>query len=196
MTPNLSILIPSLACRRHLLARLMERLEPQLNDRIEVLAFVDNGERAIGAKRQRLLEMSLGQWVCFVDDDDLVSPDYCHRIAEALSHDPDVVGFRLIQYIDGELAAHAIHSVNAAGWRSRQEKNGLLKHDRTPNHLNPVRREMALSIGYKPQNVGEDADYAKRLRTAYPAMREQFVDADLYEYWYVTDRSHETRNHK
>lgn len=150
-----------------------------------LLKLRDDGDETIGMKRQRLLQSADTPYVAFVDDDDLVSPDYVSRIVGAIrEHDPDVIGFRLAQYDDGDLAAKTVHSVAAKTWHTEWTPGQLPLHYRTPNHLNPVRREMALSIGYDDtRNFGEDSDYSNRLFEKYPQMKEHFIDAELYLYY-------------
>lgn len=193
MKPILSILVPTLACRHELLGRLIARLSPQVGDDCVVNVLRDDGQETIGRKRQRLLESSVTPFVSFVDDDDLVSPDYCRKVIAAIRSGCDVVGFRLNQYDDGELSAHAIHTVAAKRWYT-DVATGI--HYRTPNHLNPVRRKMALAVGYLDRNNGEDSDYSERLFAAFPNMREAFIDADLYLYFRRTVRLGERCNPK
>ena len=76
MNKKLSILICSLASRADKLQRLMNVLQPQINDSVELLVKTDNGEMPIGKKRNLLLEEASGAYIAFVDDDDLVSEDY------------------------------------------------------------------------------------------------------------------------
>jgi hypothetical protein len=187
MPADWGILIVTLVRRRQFLARLMRRLEPQLNSRVNVYTLEDQGAETIGTKRKRLLEAADEPWLCFVDDDDLVSEDYVSSICGALDENPDVVGFKLRYLEDGVLKGTSMHSVQSKAW-STQRKDGLDLHYRTPNHLNPVRTEMARSISFKPMNTGEDADYSHRLFKAYPDMREVFIDKFLYTYEYRTPR--------
>lgn len=187
MTPLLSILVPTLACRDEFFAKLQACLLPQLGDEVVLLKLRDDGKETIGAKRQRLLEGASTPYVAFVDDDDLVSPQYCSRIVEALKTKPDVVGFRLLQFDNGHFAAQSIHSVTSGRWYTDVE-TGV--HYRTPNHLNPIRRKLALSVGFRDDmNFGEDADYSIRLFEKHPKMREFFINDDLYFYYRRTERN-------
>jgi len=189
LTPLLSILIPTLPDRRPLLGRLWERLRPQVDaagGAVAVLPLPDDGKLTVGRKRQLLLQAAATPYVAFVDDDDLVSDDYCPCVLEGLRAGADVVGFRLNHYTDGVLTGHAIHSLRVSEWKYEHDPAaGLYFYERTPNHLNPIRRELALSIGYKSLDTGEDADYSRRLFERHGAtMREHFVDAPLYHYFY------------
>jgi len=192
VTPTLAILIPTLPERRELLARLLRRLRPQRHG-VQVVTLSDRGDLLIGEKRQRLLEdpRVTAPYVAFVDDDDLVSPDYCPRVLAAIAGGADVVGFRLQCYFDGELEGEAIHSLSMGTWLHEPGKfdearnhRTLSLYRRTPNHLNPIRRELALSVGYRAMRTGEDADYSRRLFDRHGAtMKEHFIDAYLYHYY-------------
>jgi hypothetical protein len=187
MSADLGILIVTMEQRKPYLARLMRVLEPQLNDRVDVLTL--DGAGMIGEKRQRLLESCDARWCCSVDDDDLVAPNYVSAILTRLDKDPDVVGFRLRYFHDGQLRGKSYHSVVAnphKKWKTvvTSRRPHEVTHYRTPNHLNPVRREMALAVGFKPLNSGEDHDFSDRLYRKFPAMREEFIDEFLYTYLY------------
>jgi len=177
MTPTLSILICSLDRRKHLLDRLVECLRPQLSEAIEVLVETDDGLMTIGEKRNLLVSRSSGRWVCFVDDDDLVSDDYCPSILKALESEPDCVGFIGRITVDGNerVWKHFHHSIRNTSWF---EKNGHFF--RCPNHLNPIRRELVVQVPFPHRSFGEDHDFSLRI---YPLLKsEVFIDKVLYRY--------------
>ena len=76
----MSILVCTTTERKHFLDRLLDTLNKQITDRIEVIVESDDGIMKIGKKRNMLLDKASGDYVCFVDDDDLVSDDYCEKI--------------------------------------------------------------------------------------------------------------------
>lgn len=185
MNPLWQILIVTLTSRRHWLSRLNDKLRPQLVEGVEILTLEDDGERTIGEKRQALLEQSTAPWVCFFDDDDLPSDDYVSRIVPVLqAGECDLVGFNQLQYQDGRL--RQIHALsydqdNLPGGLPR----GVGRGRREPNHLCPVRRELALRVGFpKDRNAGEDSAYAVGLLRLRPQPREHFIPSVLYEYHY------------
>jgi glycosyltransferase involved in cell wall biosynthesis len=176
-----------------LLADLIRRLV--IPEGVELLILCDNGESTIGAKRQFLLENATAPWVCFFDDDDLPSPDYFRRIMEVIAsaNPPEVVGFRLRYFEDDIWLGSAIHSYAAPNIDTPNLPAGGQRQERMPNHLNPVRRELALRAGFPVEkNHGEDADYARALARLNP--RETFIDAFLYDYRYRTKRNGEVTN--
>lgn len=93
MTPRLSILIPSLLCRRARLAGLLDALEAQsVGKPVEIIVLSDNGRMTIGEKRNRLFQAAGGEYLCGIDDDDTVSRDYVDSILGELGG-TDVVTF-------------------------------------------------------------------------------------------------------
>lgn len=178
----LSILICSLHERAAMLSALLANLELQDCPEIEILIDVDNGETTIGAKRNRLLDRAQGEYVCFIDDDDHVPPDYVSAILKALATRPDCVGFRLMFYQNGLHRGDAIHSLRFERYDQHRGRNRMWTYDRTPNHLNPIKREIVQQVRFPEINRSEDTDFATRIR---PLLKtEVFVDQVLYHYLY------------
>jgi hypothetical protein len=173
VTATLGILIATIPRRRHYLTRLMERLTPQLTDDVRVRLDADE-HTTIGGKRQRLLSESAERFLAWIDDDDTVSPRYCASILEAIHRDsPDIVGFQVRKFVDGQLREVQTHSLVAPGIK------------RIPSHLNPVRREVALAVGFRPLAEDEDADYSQRMHAMFGnTLRESYIDEPMYDYLY------------
>lgn len=173
---TLSILIPTLFTRRDLCAALIAELERQGGD-VQILTAEDNGHHTVGAKRNMLLQRAEGEYVCFIDDDDWPSADYIESIMSALQHGPDCVGFKgwltmrrkrwewiisnSLPYVDAQINRETVY----------------LRHT---NHLAPVRREIALSVGFPDKRHAEDHAYAVGLRGRLTT--EVFIDKHLYTY--------------
>ena len=178
----LSILICTIPERAKQLQRLMDHLRPQIpfDGTVEVIIQEENrssnGGPTIGANRNSLLEKAGGTYVCFVDDDDMVSEDYVERILEALMTGPHVVGIEG-HYTQGENKPILFrHSMQYDKWFT--DDKGVLC--RCPNHLNPVLRELALKAGFPDQNHGEDHEYSKALL---PLLKtEEMIDSVIYFY--------------
>jgi len=169
-----SILICSLHSRVELLRRLLIVLKQQTLSSVEILVDVDNGEISTGAKRNRLLQKAQGTYVAFVDDDDMVSNDYVSKILNAVQSKPDVVGMTgMLHNANGNFLFY--HSLAHKKW---YKKDGA--YYRNPNHLDPVKRELALQIGFPDWDSEEDKDYSKRLL---PLLKtEQVVEGIIYYY--------------
>ena len=171
-TPRLSILIAALDKREKSLRELLDILHQQIFAlanpwQVEIRVARDRGELPVGTKRQRLLREAGGDFVCFIDDDDLVAPTYVADILFAIDRQPgvDCVVFGGRLEVDGRFAGPFDYSI--AHQRYYQVGN---RYFRTPNHLCPVRRDLAIQVGFKAVNCGEDTDYARRL---YPLLKTQ-----------------------
>lgn len=188
--PLLSILIPTMPCRKEYLDRLMLVLEPQAAGKsVEILLERDAGDHdgglQIGQKRNALVARSRGLFVAFVDDDDLVSVDYVDRILSAIINNPgiDCIGIEGQMTVDGQagFAKPFYHSIANKAWR---EEKGV--YYRPPNHLNPIRRELVAQVSFLPVSFGEDRDFSARI---YPLLRREIVlQGTLYYYLYRRER--------
>lgn len=180
---SLSILICSLRSREKSLNSLLENLEKQKTSEIEIITDIDNGEITVGAKRQRLLERASGLFVAFIDDDDLVSSQYCSEIRKSiLGHPrglPDCCGMQGLWHIGKET------KYIFWGLQYDWERIGKRYYIGT-NHITPVRREIALQAGFPDISSGEDQEYGRRVRKI--AKVESKIDTPLY--FYMCDPSH------
>jgi glycosyltransferase involved in cell wall biosynthesis len=188
--PLWSILVPTLGERRHLFERLMTRvLLPQLDPhggRVRVIGWFNNGNPPLPVIRQQMVETAGTEYVSFVDDDDLVSPDYVQRIVTALEERPDYVGFQVQCYSDGRPTAVAYHSLEYRRWR-----NLPTRYERDISHINPVRRELALRADFSVARSGraEDRAWAEQLRRARVLRTQAVIPRILYHYLYSTNRT-------
>lgn len=181
---RLSILICSVKQRQDLLKRLLESLQKQKTPEIEILTEVDDGNIKIGKKRNMLLEKAKGDYLCFIDDDDLVSEDYVKKILSAIHNNPDCCSLEGIYTVDGKNPTRFIHSVDYNKWETVTE-NGETVYLRCPNHLNAVKRELAVIVGFKDElSQGEDRDYSERLL---PLLKtESKINGSIYKYLFIS----------
>lgn len=159
---RLSILIATMPQRASLLERLLDHLWAQVLRRpTEVEVLVDGAGGTTGAKRNRLLQQAIGDFVAFVDDDDWVCHDYVDRTLDAIGKVPeaDCVEFQGAIMLPGQPEERFHHSTEYASWF---KKDGIYR--RCPNHLNAVRRTLALSVGFPDQTVYEDRDFSTRIQ--------------------------------
>lgn len=178
MRKRLSILICSLNSRAHLLKRLRSVLDPQLTDEVEVIVNADDGQLSIGDKRNALLQAATGDYIAFIDDDDLVRTTYVQSVLAAIQTNPDCVGIEGVITTNGNPNGRLfIHSLRYHIWF---EDNGV--YYRNPNHLSPVKRELALKTGFPSINHGEDHDYSKRLLPLLNS--EVYIKGPIYHYDY------------
>ena len=157
MDIKLQILVPTMPVRAPLLKKLLATLQKQINCHPGARFMVDDGDGSIGAKRQRMIEAATAEYICFVDDDDRISPDYLDRIMPCLASGPDVVGITMHVRMDGKdyhpspIFRHSLRFRDNTGWRD---------NDRPPHHLCPMRREIALRSRFPDLMWGEDYNFA------------------------------------
>lgn len=89
----LSVLIPSIPNRAIKLASLMACLSAQDDPRLEVIVLTDNKRRHLGAKRNEMMRMAQGEYVCHIDDDEMLAPDFLAALAPELVYGADLVHY-------------------------------------------------------------------------------------------------------
>lgn len=179
----LSVLICSLEKRAKMLAALTAELNRQraqygLIDDVEILSSVDGGAMSIGGKRNHLMRQATGKYVCYVDDDDSVSDDYLYLMVNACRLQPEVDCVGIVGDIlwRGEHCSF-VHSIIYSEWKYEGGQ-----FFRPPNHLNPVKREIAMRFPFVEKNKGEDFDYSCAMQRAGALQSEAMVPATVYFY--------------
>lgn len=187
MTPKspkrykLSILICTLESRKPLFSQLMIMLKAQKTSEVEILFECDKGELSIGGKRNKLLKRATGDYVCFIDDDDSVDARYVELILEALKSNPDCVKLIGIMSTNGRNQRRFEHSIKFYNYF---ELNTI--YCRPPNHLNPIKRSIAIKFKFPEINMGEDTDWAMQISRSMLLQKEAVIDIPIYHYRFVT----------
>ena len=147
---KLSILIPTITKRQIMLARLMRILQPQLTDETELIIDCDDGERTIGKKRNDLMAKAKGDYIVFIDDDDLITDNYVSELMRGISTGLDVVCVNAIHTTDGYLPRLVI-DLPYQEWKEAHDiyLRGVQWRD-------AVKREIAISVPYPDIRFGED----------------------------------------
>ena len=187
MSKDLSILICSLHAREQMRNNLLKQLSKQKTDSVEILVETDNGEMLIGDKRNFLLKNAKGKYVAFVDDDDEVSEDYVSKILNGIKEEPDCCSLEGIVTTDGKKRRKFVHSLKYNRWF---ESKGV--YYRNPNHLNAIKRELALEVGFTSKSHGEDRDFSMAIL---PLLKtEHYIEGPIYYYKYVKKNLTERKN--
>lgn len=170
MNASLSVLIATVPERAKgfgaLWIELCRQAEP-FGDSVELLSDErpranQSGGVSIGAKRNDLLKAATGTHVVFFDDDDWPMPSYISAIMAALKTDPDCVGQLIKHTSDGRRAPDCVHSLRFKAWSNgpvRTPGFGMV-YQRNVTHRNPVRRTIALQVGFPDLRWGEDQPYS------------------------------------
>lgn len=195
---RLSVCVCSIFTREAYLARLLACLRPQFAavSGVEFLLAVDGGEQSIGAKRNRLLQQARGEFIVFIDDDDLVTPDYLSQVLSAIVRNPgvDCITYRSRRFENGVFEADCIYSLANTTNSGREDRNGIRTYLRWPYHVTPIRRSLAVQVAFPEIDHTEDTQWVVKLK---PLLRtECHLPLPLYEYWWRSDRSAETTHLK
>jgi len=178
----LSILIPTLPERDHLLAKMLDSLGQHQG--IEVL--IDSRGRHIttGQKRNELISRAHGEYVVFIDDDDYVTPDYLPSIMEALLTRPDVITFEGWYTENGRNRVDWVIKLGER-YEARTEK-GKYMFFRFPNHLCPVKKSIASRVAFPHITQGEDYAWAVKLQ---PLLKSSVhIPKQIYHYAFRTNK--------
>ena len=185
-----SILILTQPTRVEFLKCLLAVLLPQVQaaEGVELIVSMCDPKLTLGANREQMRQKAEGEYLCFVDDDDLVPENYVERILPLLDG-VDYIGFQLHQSIDGEQIGTSSHSLRHSNWNDAPgPKAGLFSRDIT--YLNPMRRELALLEPIKGGR-GEDVRWADVMRARGVVKTEHYLDEVMYLYqkhtWHEAD---------
>lgn len=196
---KLSIMICSVDARWYFLSRLRHLLHQQtlncatgndtqnlctLENQIEIV--IDYGAPnaiTIGEKRNRLISNSRGEFVCFVDDDDLVNTSYIPLVVNKLASHAgvDCINLKGHMYTNGKFIKPFVHSVIHKEWKETPKE-----YCRPPNHLNPIRRSIVTRFPFRHINKGEDRDFSLRISSS--LKNEAKIEDCLYYYLYVAKK--------
>lgn len=177
MEVALSILIATMPKRLNQLDDLMAILIPQVkNEPVEVIIDPVVSYN-IGTKRNKLLSKAKGEYIVFIDDDDTISENYVWSILQACSIGNDCIGISGT-YRKDMGRTHQWHISKEYG--SWYEKHGV--YFRTPNHISPVKRHLALAAGFPEISFGEDYEYSMRLLSL--LRTETIINGNIYHYEY------------
>lgn len=172
---KLSILICTLHERSKSLDDLLVDLRQQsVSKQVEIIWLGDNRSMTTGAKRNALLSIAKGEYVVFIDDDDKVSKDYVNAIYSAIDMNCDVICFN-VKYTCEAYTRPVYYSMYY-----EKDKNLPASFERIPNHLMAVKRKLAVKAGYPNVTIGEDSEYAGRLKPL--LSNEVQLNKTLYEY--------------
>lgn len=179
----IDILIPTIEARADKFNALVERLGKLIGDKpIKVITMSDNGEMTTGAKRNALLGFAQSEYVCFIDDDDNVSDNYIELMYKAAQSGCDCASLVGLITFDGKNPRYFIHSLKYDHYHEGKE------YYRPPNHLNLIKREIAVKFKFPDKYISEDTDWAMQLVRAGALKTEYPISETIYFYKYITKK--------
>lgn len=196
MKPILSILIPTIPGRKEMFHKLVHELDQQcgiLAEAHPTLGFVSlhfeggqpflNGGLSIGKKRQALVKEAIGKYLCFLDDDENIAPNYVETLVRLCQHNADVVTFRNLTTTD-----HYWTIVDMSlNYKVNDQASPNFITRRRPWHICPVKSEFAKLYPFEDINYGEDYDWMSKVLTH--CTTEVHTDAVLHMYRHSSIKS-------
>lgn len=167
----LSILIPTLPARYEMFKALSNKVNEQVtfcdtvHPTLGVVQILVNGEPSfrdggpsIGEKRQRLLDAATGRYVCYLDDDEDIAPDYVETLLRLCNQGQDVCTFNSFVKVKDfwGLVKMDLNNPN-----DQMTDIGVTR--RTPWHICPIRRVYAQASRFNNANAAEDSDWLSRV---------------------------------
>ncbi len=192
---TLSILICHLPKRKNFLDALLRSLDDQIagdydedgTDQylwkqnyqdVEILIHASPYD-SVGEKRNRLLNSAIGDYVCFIDDDDRVIEKYISLLFAGIHKGVDCCSLKGIITEDGLNPKTFIHSIRYTSW---YEKDGI--YYRYPNHLSCIKSSIAKQFRFPEINTGEDHNWSTQIFDSKLIKSEHWIEEPIYFYDY------------
>lgn len=138
-----------------------------------------------GLVRNELINTCNSDYVCHIDDDDIIPVYYIEEILRAIKSKPDVVGLRceVISMVTDMKRQFVLSKQykECFSLPSRNHIDGV--YYRNVSHLNPIRRELAIKAGFTKDNH-EDNRYSDALVPILNDKTEVFIDRIMYYYFH------------
>jgi glycosyltransferase involved in cell wall biosynthesis len=163
MSKLLTICIPTLPIRVEKYAALVIQLRKQiraekLENQVQLLTYGDSKEVTIGEKRNWFVRAAKGKYIAWLDDDDRISKSYIPSLVKGCLSNSDCVTFEG-EYWENNLK-HSDFIISKLVTKDYNEKQ--LMH-RRPNHLCPVRLDIAKLCPFPHKQVSEDSAYSEQV---------------------------------
>lgn len=184
----LSVLIPTVPQREQMFTELLTYLMNQAQElpegTVEILWDSSPvGTMTTGEKRNLLLSKSVGRYVWFIDDDDWVSETALNDIMEGIKYDPDSFAINGMWSENGQKNTRWFISKDLD--YCADHSRGYEVFHRPPNHITPMKRSIALNIGFPAKSNQEDYDFCMRLKESKLIQTEYVIDKPIYDYRYL-----------
>jgi len=162
------------------LPKILSQLQDQIKGyetQVELICLLDNKSIMLGEKRNMIVNMAIGEYITFVDDDDRLSDNYIQTLVNTIDNNKDVdcITFIVDVSINKGMYIPCYYSKDYL-----KDFNEPKAYRRIPNHICCVKTNIAKKTPYQNILRGEDAAYAKDLL---PKLNtEVMIDEVLYYY--------------
>lgn len=150
---------------------------------IEIIACGDYRKHSIGKKRNILMDEAVGEYTCFIDDDDSVSDNYLELILEGVNKKVDCCSLKGIITFDGDRPKPFIHYKDCEKYYETDEA-----YHRYPNHLNCIKASISQQFRFPETNHGEDTSFATQVKQSGFIKTEHAIEPVIYFYNYISNK--------
>lgn len=185
----LSILIPTIPQRKEQFTKLYNEVMAQVHMMYsihesmgEVQVLVNGGERfldgglSIGKKRESLVLSAEGKYLCFLDDDDNIAPNYVESLMRLCLQGQDICTFRAMVKMQSFWALVDMRFIYTV--------NDQITPDytvrRPPWHMCPVRSTYAKLFPFQDLNNAEDFEWMQKVLSC--CASEAHTDKIIFQY--------------
>ncbi len=187
----LSILICTLPERKEMFEDLANKLfaqkifcEQLVGDGcVEILTDHRGREVSTGTKRNDLIARAKGIFCVFIDDDDSVPDYYMETIILNAREDIDCFAINGTMTTNGQNEKQWFISLGMpykADWSTGNEI-----YLRYPNHITPIRTDIAKQFKFADVTIGEDFDWATRIQKSGLLKTQALISKPMYHYRYI-----------
>lgn len=170
----LSVLMPTTPERHQMFTKLFNEVHRQQEymqtfhkslGQIEILVddsprFL-NGGPSVGKKREALVNRASGEYLCFLDSDEEISPDYLETLVRLCYQGYDVCTFKAMVKLS---TFWAIVDMRLA-FKSNEQISPDFTVRRLPWHICPVRTRFAKQFTFSDKNNAEDFEWMEKVLT-------------------------------
>lgn len=182
---KLTINICTVPSRVAQLSKLVSHINSQSLPVLQINYLGDNMVMSIGEKRNWLMAMSRGEYVCYVDDDDQVDNLFVKRILDGIRSGKDVICYGVKISLNGGPLRPVDYSIH------NDHLNSINRYSRKPNHLMVWRRDLVKDVPFDDTSMGEDTIWATKVTAL--ATSEHKINEHLYTYHADRSKSESVR---
>lgn len=184
---TLSVLIPTIPERVDMFTKLYNEVQRQVEycftvhpslGSVQILVdgskkFLEGG-LSIGKKREALVNRANGKYLCFLDDDETIAPNYIELLLRAAQKDVDVITFKAFSKLETYWMVAAMGLSN----ENQEARPGIIT--RKPWHTCPVISYFAKLHQFDDTSYGEDWAWMEKVLEH--CKTEEHIDAILLSY--------------
>lgn len=173
-TVMLSVLMPTTPERNQMFTKLFNEVHRQAEfmqtfhktlGKVEILVddsprFL-NGGLSVGKKRESLVQRATGQYLCFLDSDEEISPDYLETILRLCYQNKDVCTFKAMVKLSNFWAVVDMR----LAFKYNEQITPDFTVRRQPWHICAVRSEFAKKFDFSDKNNAEDFEWMEKVLT-------------------------------